>query len=38
MEAMQQGFGQLFLFGFAIQAKARELLEKMKSFFNRIFQ
>lgn len=30
MEAMQQGFGQLFLFGFAIQAKARELLEKMK--------
>lgn len=30
MEAMQQGFGQLFLFGFAIQAKARDLLEKMK--------
>ncbi|WP_353429169.1 site-specific DNA-methyltransferase [Paracoccus denitrificans] len=30
MEAMQQGFGQLFLFGFAIQAKAREILEKMK--------
>ncbi|PTM75817.1 site-specific DNA-methyltransferase [Cereibacter johrii] len=30
MEAMQQGFSQLFLFGFAIQAKARELLEKMK--------
>ncbi len=30
MEAMSQGFGQLFLFGFAIQAKARELLEKMK--------
>ncbi|MBB1492825.1 site-specific DNA-methyltransferase [Paracoccus sp. MC1854] len=30
IEAMQQGFGQLFLFGFAIQAKARELLEKMK--------
>lgn len=30
MEAMQQGYGQLFLFGFAIQAKARELLEKMK--------
>lgn len=30
MEAMQQGFGQLFLFGFAIQAKAREMLSKMK--------
>ncbi|MGE4340263.1 MAG: site-specific DNA-methyltransferase, partial [Pigmentiphaga sp.] len=30
MEAMSQGFGQLFLFGFAIQAKAREILEKMK--------
>jgi adenine-specific DNA-methyltransferase len=30
MEAMQQGFGQLFLFGFAIQAKAREMLEKLK--------
>ena len=30
MEAMQQGFGQLFLFGFAIQAKAREMLEKIK--------
>lgn len=30
MEAMQQGFAQLFLFGFAIQAKAREILEKMK--------
>lgn len=30
MEAMQHGFGQLFLFGFAIQAKAREILEKMK--------
>lgn len=30
MEAMQQGFGQLFLFGFAIRAKAREILEKMK--------
>ncbi|MDT8858184.1 site-specific DNA-methyltransferase [Paracoccaceae bacterium Fryx2] len=30
MEAMQQGFGQLFLFGFAIQAKAREMLPKMK--------
>jgi adenine-specific DNA-methyltransferase len=30
MEAMQQGFQQLFLFGFAIQAKAREMLEKLK--------
>ncbi|WP_027068421.1 site-specific DNA-methyltransferase [Euryhalocaulis caribicus] len=30
IEAMSQGFGQLFLFGFAIQAKAREILEKMK--------
>jgi adenine-specific DNA-methyltransferase len=30
MEAMQQGFGQLFPFGFAIQAKAREMLEKLK--------
>lgn len=30
MEAMQQGFSQLFLFGFAIQAKAREMLEKLK--------
>lgn len=30
MEAMQQGFSQLFLFGFAIQAKAREMLPKMK--------
>ncbi len=29
-EALQQGFQQLFLFGFAIQAKARELLEKLK--------
>ena len=30
MEAMQQGFQQLFLFGFAIQAKAREMLGKLK--------
>lgn len=30
IEAMQQGFQQLFLFGFAIQAKAREMLEKLK--------
>ena len=30
MEAMQQGFQQLFLFGFAIQAKAREMLDKLK--------
>ncbi len=30
MEAMQQGFQQLFLFGFAIQAKAREMLNKLK--------
>lgn len=30
MEAMQQGFQLLFLFGFAIQAKAREMLEKLK--------
>ncbi len=30
MEAMQQGFQQLFLFGFAIQAKAREMLEKLR--------
>ena len=30
MEAMQQGFRQLFLFGFAIQAKAREILDKLK--------
>ena len=29
-EAMQQGFQQLFLFGFAIQAKAREMLGKLK--------
>ena len=29
-EALQQGYKQLFLFGFAIQAKARELLEKLK--------
>ena len=29
-EALQQGFHQLFLFGFAIQAKAREMLEKLK--------
>ena len=27
---MQQGFQQLFLFGFAIQAKAREMLDKLK--------
>ena len=30
MEAMQQGFDQLFLFGFAIQAKAREILDKLR--------
>jgi hypothetical protein len=30
MEAMQQGFQQPFLFGFAIQAKAREMLDKLK--------
>ena len=30
MEAMQQGFQQLFLFGFAIQANAREMLDKLK--------
>ena len=30
MEAMQQGFHQLFLFGFAIDAKARELIDKLK--------
>lgn len=30
IEAMQQGFQQLFLFGFAIQAKAREMLHKLK--------
>jgi adenine-specific DNA-methyltransferase len=29
-EALQQGFQQLFLFGFAIQAKAREMLDKLK--------
>lgn len=29
-EALQQGFRQLFLFGFAIQAKAREILDKLK--------
>ncbi|TNF04247.1 MAG: site-specific DNA-methyltransferase, partial [Sphingomonadales bacterium] len=29
-EALQQGYSQLFLFGFAIQAKAREMLEKLK--------
>lgn len=29
-EALQQGFQQLFLFGFAIQAKARELIDKLK--------
>lgn len=29
-EALQQGYQQLFLFGFAIQAKAREMLEKLK--------
>jgi len=30
MEAMQQGFRQLFLFGFAIDANARQMLEKLK--------
>ena len=30
MEAMQRDFRQLFLFGFAIQAKAREMLDKLK--------
>lgn len=30
MEAMEQGFRSLFLFGFAISAKARETLEKLK--------
>jgi len=30
IEAMQQGFQQLFLFGFAIQAKAREIVDKLK--------
>ncbi|MFZ2467574.1 MAG: site-specific DNA-methyltransferase, partial [Parvibaculum sedimenti] len=29
-EALQQGFQQLFLFGFAIQAKAREMLSRLK--------
>jgi adenine-specific DNA-methyltransferase len=29
-EALQQGFQQLFLFGFAIQSKAREMLDKLK--------
>lgn len=29
-EALQQGFQLLFLFGFAIQAKAREMLDKLK--------
>ncbi|EAQ33924.1 possible DNA methylase [Nitrobacter sp. Nb-311A] len=29
-EALQQGFQQLFLFGFAIQAKAREMLGRLK--------
>lgn len=29
-EALQQGFQQLFLFGFAIQAKAREMLDKLR--------
>jgi adenine-specific DNA-methyltransferase len=29
-EALQQGFQQLFLFGFAIQAKAHEMLDKLK--------
>lgn len=29
-EAIQQGFQQVFLFGFAIQAKAREMLDKLK--------
>ena len=29
-EAMQRGFEMLFLFGFAIQAKAREMLDKLK--------
>ena len=30
IEAMSQGFQQLFLFGFAIQAKARAMLETLK--------
>ncbi|RYU60899.1 site-specific DNA-methyltransferase [Methylolobus aquaticus] len=29
-ETLQQGFQQLFLFGFAIQAKARAMLDKLK--------
>ncbi|MFC0243579.1 site-specific DNA-methyltransferase [Rhodopseudomonas telluris] len=29
-EALQQGFQQLFLFGFAIDPKAREMLDKLK--------
>ncbi|MBR0954148.1 DNA methyltransferase [Bradyrhizobium canariense] len=29
-EALQQGYQQLFVFGFAIQAKAREMLERLK--------
>ncbi|TPJ90599.1 site-specific DNA-methyltransferase [Mesorhizobium sp. B2-5-13] len=29
-EALQRGYQQLFLFGFAIQAKAREMLDKLK--------
>ena len=29
-EALQQGYQQLYLFGFAIQAKAREMLDKLK--------
>ncbi|MBY5483247.1 MULTISPECIES: site-specific DNA-methyltransferase [Rhizobium] len=29
-EALQQGYQQLFLFGFAIQAKAREMLDRLK--------
>lgn len=29
-EALQQGYSQLFLFGFAIDAKAREMLAKLK--------
>ena len=29
-EALQQGYQQFFLFGFAIDAKAREMLEKLK--------
>lgn len=29
-EALQQGYQQLFLFGFAIQAKAREMLDKLR--------